>query len=138
MRRVRVVHRSKSFGRELRVAEFVRKELSDLIRRRMRDPRINAELISLTDVRVTRDLGVADVYLSCLTTQTAEERKKLIEVFESASGFLRSELALRHTMRTTPRLKFHYDDLLEQGTKMEALLDQAMELETEAEDTPSE
>ena len=129
MPRRRILDTRPHSGRELRVGEFIRKELTELIRTRMRDPRINPLNISVNDVRVTRDLSFADIYLTSMNCESAGEQQQLVQIFENASGFLRSEVAARHSMRTTPRLRFHYDELVETGARMEALIDEVMKRE---------
>lgn len=130
MRRVRVLHRSDSFGRELRVAEYLRKELIDIIRGKMRDPRVSSNDVSITEVVVTRDISFADVYVRHADMSETCEKEKLVEVFEKAAGFLRTELAQRLSMRTTPQLRFHYDDMEEVGQRLDSLIDKAMARES--------
>ena len=107
-----------------RVADFIRSELADIVLKKMRDPRVS--MLSVTDARVSRDLSFADVYVSSLVAQDAAARQNLVDVLNQASGFLRSAIAGRHAMRTTPKLRFHYDDLLREGPRVEALIDQAL------------
>ena len=130
MRRVRIVNRDRSFGREERVAELIRKELTALIRLKMRDPRIEVQNVIVNDVRVAGDLSNADVFIRVLDIDQTVDREELVQVLQRAAGFLRSELAKRHSMRTTPALKFHYDDVEDEGSHIDALIDQAMARET--------
>lgn len=118
----------KDYGRELKVADFIREELSDIVSRKMRDPRVS--LLAVNDVRVSRDLGWADVYVTALECE-GDARKELIDVLGKASGFLRTEIAQRHSMRTTPRLRFHYDELAETGPAMEQLISSAVKADEE-------
>ena len=125
-----------------RVADFIRAELADIVQKQMRDPRVS--FLSVTDARVSRDLGVADIYVSSLSVSGDDERAALLAVLNGAAGFLRTAVAARHTMRTTPRLRFHYDELIEGGPRLEALIDQAVdadagpgrEQDAESADTP--
>lgn len=117
-----------------RVADFIRSELADIVQNQMRDPRVS--LLSITDARVSRDLGVADVYVTSLTAGDARERTDLVAVLNGAAGFLRSALAGRHAMRTTPRLRFHYDELIEGGPRLEALIDRAVQADGEGDAGP--
>jgi len=110
-------------GRDLRVADFIRDELADIIARQMRDPRV--ALVSVNEVKVSRDLSYADVYISSLHAAGEQDREELVAVLNGAAGFLRSELARRHSMRTTPKPRFHYDRLVEEGPCMEQLIDRA-------------
>ena len=107
-----------------RVAAFMREELSRILLRGAGDPRF--DLVSITDVRVSRDLSVADVYVSSLSATTDADRIGLVDTLRNAAGFIRSEVAQRQGMRRTPRLRFHYDDLLESGPRLEALIDEAV------------
>ena len=112
-----------------RVADFIRSELAVIVQNQMRDPRVS--LLSITDARVSRDLGVADIYVSSLNARDDRERAELLAVLNGAAGFLRSAVAGRHSMRTTPRLRFHYDQLIEGGPRLEALIDRAVEADGE-------
>ncbi len=110
------------------MAELVREELAGIIQFEMRDPRIG--LVSVQDVRVTKDFAFADVYVSTMTADagaepTAEQKATLVGVLNGASGFLRSALAKRHQMRGTPKPRFHYDESLARGRHLEQLIDQA-------------
>ena len=91
------------------------------------DPRFG--LTSVTDVRVSRDLAVADVYVSSLSASSESERTDLVHALRNASGFVRSGIAQRDGLRKTPRLRFHYDDLLESGPRIEALIDEAARMD---------
>ena len=112
------------YGRELRVADFVRDELAQIIQRQMRDPRVG--MVSVNDVRVSKDLSYADVYVSSLDTPGTSEKEDLVMVLNNAAGFFRSELAKRHGMRTTPKPRFHYDEAVDRGPRLEKLIDAAI------------
>jgi len=112
-------------SRDLKVADFIRDELARIIQLEMRDPRVGA-FVGVNDVKVSRDLSYADVYVSSLQASTDAEKEELIDVLNGASGYFRSTLAKRHRMRTTPKLRFHYDVLIEQGARLEKLIDTAM------------
>lgn len=112
-------------GRDLRVADFIRDELAAIIQREMRDPRVG--MVSVNEVKVSRDLSYADVYVSSLDAKTDDDQRQLVEVLNKAGGFFRSELAKRHRMRTTPKLRIHYDELMVEGPRLEALIERAVE-----------
>ena len=114
----------REFGRDLRVADFVREELARIIQRQVRDPRVGS--VSVNDVRVSKDLSFADVYVSSMDAPEPERQAELVGVLNRASGFFRSELAKRHSMRTTPQPRFHYDVSVERGPRLEKLIDDAM------------
>ena len=112
--------------RGLRVGAFMREELSRILHRGVGDPRFG--LMSVTDVRVSRDLSVADVYVSSLAADTDADRGNLIDALRNAAGYVRSQVAQRDGLRRTPRLRFHYDDLPESSARIEALIDEAVAL----------
>jgi ribosome-binding factor A len=116
-------------GRDLRVADFIRDEIASIIQREMRDPRVG--MVSVNEVRVSRDLSYADVYVSSLEADTEPARRVLIEVLNKAAGYFRSELAKRHKMRTTPKPRFHYDELMERGPRLESLIEKAVREDAE-------
>ena len=115
----------KEYARDLRIADFVRDELAEIIRRDMRDPRIG--MVSVNEVTVSKDLSYADVYVSSWQTRDPAQRDEFISVLTKAAGFFRSELARRHRMRTTPKLRFHYDEIIERGPELEALIESAVQ-----------
>lgn len=116
-------------GRVLRIADFIRDELAVIIQQEMRDPRVG--MVSVNEVSVSKDLSWADVYVSSIDSATLDERIELIAVLNKASGYFRSELAKRHTMRTTPKPRFHYDEIVEEGPRMEALIESAIKSDVE-------
>lgn len=113
-------------SRDLKVADFIRDEVARIIQMEMRDPRVGS-FVSVNDVKVSKDLSYAEIYVSSLQANEDEERAELIKVLNGASGFFRSTLAKRHTMRTTPKPRFHYDLLIEEGPRLEKLIGAAME-----------
>jgi ribosome-binding factor A len=114
----------REFGRDLRIADFIRDELAAIIQREMRDPRVG--MVSVNEAKVSKDLSWADIYVSSYDAKTEEDRHALIDVLNKASGYFRSELAKRHSMRTTPKPRFHYDEAIERGPELEALIDSSV------------
>ena len=114
----------KEHGRGLRIADHLRERLADIIRAEMRDPRVG--MVSVNDVRVSRDLAYADVFVSSLGVDDAQSQRELITVLEHAAGFLRSAVARDNTLRTTPKLRFHYDELIVEGARIETLIRRAV------------
>lgn len=119
----------REFGREERVADFIRDELASIIQRQMRDPRIG--MVSINEAKVSKDLSWVEVYVSSHETKTDDERTELIEVLNKAAGYFRSELAKRHKMRTTPKPRFHYDEVVERGPALESLIAKAVRSDEE-------
>ncbi len=112
-------------SRDLKVADFIRDEAARIIQLEMRDPRVGS-FVSVNDVKVSRDLSYADIYVSSLHAETEADKKSLVEVLNGAAGYFRSTIAKRHNMRTTPKPRFHYDKLVESGPQLEQLIATAM------------
>ena len=85
-------------------------------------------MLSITDVIVSKDLSYADVYFTTVSAQQDkyEDRDKILQALQGAAGFLRSILSRRHVMRTTPALRFHYDELIQGGPQLGALIERAL------------
>ena len=111
--------------RDLRVADFVRDEVSRILQRDMRDPRVGS-FVSVNDVKVSKDLSYAEIYVSSLQVNDVNAQAELINVLNRAAGFFRTELSKRHTMRTTPKPRFHYDELVERSPRLEQLIGEAL------------
>ena len=104
-----------------RVNDAIRVELSDIIRRRVKDPRIGA-LTSVTEVITSADLKHARVFISGMGSE--DEKSATLKSLKSAAGYLRTELSKRLTMRYTPELIFEQDDSIERGAHLLELIDQ--------------
>lgn len=105
-------------GRANRLADLIHRQLAVLIQRELKDPRLG--LITVNEVRVSRDLAWADVYYTALGDEDPTP------VLQHAAGFLRHELARILDIRVTPRLRFHYDRSLEDGMRMSRVIDKAV------------
>ena len=108
--------------RPQKVADAIQKELSDLLRREVRDPRIG--MVTLTAVDVSPDLSHAKVLFTCLDPKHAEEA---LLGLQRAAGFLRSQLARRLKLYATPELRFEYDESIERGDRLHRLIDSVRE-----------
>ena len=113
-----------------RINDLLQEELSDLLCRQVKDPRLRV-LVTVTEVEVSADLRHARVFISVLGSD--EEREDAFRALEAARPFLRRELGRRLSMRRTPDLSFRRDDTLEQGARLLALIQEA----TSQEETPS-
>lgn len=112
----------KEFPRTRRVGEQIRRELAQLIRDEIRDPRM--VMVSITEVEVTRDLSYAKVYVTILSDPS--ERTAMVEGLNQAAPMLRYELGRRMHIRTVPRLHFIYDEVVEQGARLSSLISAAV------------
>jgi len=110
----------KEYSRSQRMAEQVRRELAELVRDEIKDPRVN--WVSFTAVKVSRDLSNAVAYFTVLND---DEREQAEEGLNKATGFIRRELGKRIRSRIVPALKFVYDVSIERGTSMESLIAKA-------------
>ncbi|MEL7623270.1 MAG: 30S ribosome-binding factor RbfA [Clostridiales bacterium] len=108
--------------RKDRVAEEIKRELSEIIREDMKDPRVKSGLVSVTHVEVSRDISTATIYLSCLGN--TEEQAHIVKAFKQAVGFIRGELANRLNLRFTPELTFRSDNSIQVGARINELLNQ--------------
>lgn len=112
----------REFTRSTRVAEQLRRELGELLRSAVKDPR--ARGATLTDVEVSKDISHARVYFSQLD-DTPEQVKETEAALNRAAGYLRRELGQVMRMRHVPELKFVHDRSVAEGMRMDALIDAA-------------
>jgi ribosome-binding factor A len=105
-------------GRPQKVADLIQRELSDLLRREVRDPHVG--MVTLTSVDVSPDLSHAKVFFTLLNTEKKDDTSRALR---RAAGFLRSQLAHRLKMYTTPELRFVYDESVERGDRLSQLID---------------
>lgn len=115
--------------RQDRINEAAKQVLGEAFRT-VKDPRVSTAFVTVTAVRVTRDMKFAKVYFNCMDADVKEVKKGLY----SAQGYLRRCLAENLDLRITPELTFEYDDSAEHGARIEALL---KELDIK-EDAPAE
>ena len=107
-----------------RVNELLRQEISDLLLREVRDPRVSG-LVTITSVDVSPDLRQAKVYVSVMGSEG--EQDSTMRAMEAGARFLQHQLRKRLTIRRTPELRFFKDDSIEKASRMLALLDEARE-----------
>jgi ribosome-binding factor A len=112
----------KEFSRTRRIGEQIKRELAELIRDEIKDPRV--VMVTVSAVDVSRDLGHAKVYFTTLDQE--HKREDVVKVLNKASGFLRHELSRRLTTRTTPQLHFFYDESIEKGEHLSSLIESAV------------
>jgi ribosome-binding factor A len=127
-----------------RVADQIQRELAMLIQLEVSDPRVG--MVSITGVDISRDLAHANVYVTVLNSgikdaergalaeQDALDKLEISEnlkALNKAAGFLRSLLAKRLRLRTTPKLQFHYDGSIVRGQQLSSLIDNAIAADQE-------
>ncbi len=136
---------AKDYPRSYRVADQIQRELSELIRHELKDPRI-PEMVTVAGVEVSKDLSSAKVYVSALSVEipSAEgagegeggnARDEMIDGLNQGAGFLRKLLGGRMRLRSTPMLKFFYDEVQQRGSELSGLIDNAVATNTTAPET---
>ncbi|MGD1875128.1 MAG: 30S ribosome-binding factor RbfA [Mastigocoleus sp.] len=106
--------------RVFRVAELIRREISQLLLHGVKDDRVGTGMVSVTNVDVSGDLQHAKIYVSIYGTQ--EAKSETMAGLKSATGYLRSELGARIRLRRTPELVFIEDSSIEKGSKVLSLI----------------
>lgn len=114
------------FSRTQRLGEQIKRDLALLIQRELKDPRIGMVTVNFVDL--SKDLSYANVNITVLVADDSDE--KIIEsltILNEASTFLRMELGRALKVRKVPHLRFHYDDSLKRGARINALIYQALQ-----------
>jgi len=117
----------RDFPRSRRIGEQIQREMSDIIRLDLKDPRVG--MITITDVEVSQDHAHARIFFTLLGD--AARIKETSEALQHAAGFLRSQLAHRIKLRTVPQLQFTYDVSVERGMRLSRLIDAAVATDSE-------
>jgi ribosome-binding factor A len=119
-------HHAHGFSRSDRIAEQVRRELTDLLRNEVKDPRLapHLSLLTVTDVEVSTDYSHAKVFYTTLADHSGNI--ELGKGLDRLAGFLRRELGKRIRLHHTPQLHFVFDSSVERGTHLSHLIDAAV------------
>ncbi|WP_440996937.1 30S ribosome-binding factor RbfA [Arhodomonas sp. SL1] len=112
---------AREFSRARRVGEQIQRELAELIRDEVRDPRVGS--VTVSEVQVSRDFAHAKVMVTVLGAG-AEDSADAVEALNHAAGFLRSQLARRVRLRQVPALEFRYDETFDRGARLSRLIDE--------------
>jgi ribosome-binding factor A len=105
-----------------RIADQVQRELSDIVRLELKDPRVR--MVTITAVEIAPDLAHAKIFFTSLAD--ASQRPEILAGLNRASGFLRSMLGARIKIHNTPELHFIYDESIEAGMRLDHLIDEAV------------
>ena len=103
-----------------RVSNLIRQEISELLQRQVKDPRLD-NFVTITAVSTSHDLRHAKIFVSRIGNET--EKKETLNALVAASGFFRRELGKRLRLRYTPELSFQWDDSIERGAHLQELID---------------
>ena len=106
-----------------RVNHLIRQEISQLLQRETKDPRLSG-YISINSVETTPDLRHAKVFVSCVCEES--QKKEILAALAHSSGFFRSELAKHLKMRRVPELHYTWDDSIEHGSNLIAYMDKVL------------
>ena len=113
------------FNRAQRLGERIKRDLALLIQRELKDPRIG--MVTVNFVQLSKDLSYADVNVTVLVPgDVDEEIIESLAILNQASVFLRTELGRGLRVRKVPHLRFHYDDSLKRGARINELIHQAL------------
>lgn len=114
----------REYKRSDRVADFIKRELSVLLQQELRDPRVGTAIIN--EVTVSRDIAHAKVYVTFLGVDDAGQAAGPIAVLNGAAGFLRTQMASKSRMRSTPKLHFVFDQSVRAAEYLSNLIDSAV------------
>src|SRR5919199_1911398 len=114
--------------RKRRVQELLVHEISEIVRREIKDPRVG--FVTITDAEVSPDLRHARVFFSVLGD--AAQQEETTRALNRAAGFVRSEFARRSEMRFVPEIRFAFDPSAERGARISQLLEQVKQDEQPA------
>jgi len=112
----------RDFPRTLRVAELIQRELAELIRLEVKDPRVG--MVTLTEVEISPDYSHAKVFFTTIGDETRVTAA--MAGLGQAAGYLRRELSRRLMLRAVPQLRFVYDESVERGVRLSHLIDAAL------------
>ncbi len=112
----------REFSRSIRLGDQIQRELAEVLERDLKDPRVG--MVTITSVRMSRDLAHATVYVTALGNADAVHGS--LQALRGAAGFLRSALSTRFRSRTIPALHFVHDASVERGARIGALIDAAI------------
>ncbi len=115
--------------RTQRMGDQIQRDISGLIRQRLRDPRLG--MVTISAVKVSSDMGYADIYVTILGKTLDEAPDEGIAILNAASGILRGELGRGLRTRIVPHLRFHHDQVTSRGNRMAALINQAVQEDAE-------
>ncbi len=105
------------YKRSQRVGDLLRREIADIIMRRVKDPRIG--FVTVTGVDLTDDLKIARVFVSCLDDK---EKEVTLDILNSAKSFIRAEVGKRVRIKVLPSIEFKIDESLGYGDRIDKLL----------------
>ena len=114
---------AREFSRTQRISDQVQKDLAQLIQREIKDPRLG--MVTISYVKIAKDLGYADIYITVMALGGKDEATAVTEslkILNGASGFLRGQLSSKIKLRVMPQLRFHFDESVDRGRRINDLI----------------
>ena len=116
----------KEFSRLDRIGDQMQRELAVMIQREIKDPRLDA-MITVSGVKVSKDLGYADIYVTVLGKEdNPEVIAENMAILKQAAGFLRGRIGQSIKLRVVPQLRFHYDESVQRGQHLSNLIEKTL------------
>ena len=117
--------------RNERVNSLILKEVSELLQRQVKDPRLG-DFVTVTEVITSPDMKHARIFVSrlCTSENKKKEQEETLLALSSASGFMRRELSKKIRLRHIPELTFEWDDSLERGDRLLRMINEVCEDKT--------
>ena len=113
------------YSRTERLSEQIKRDLALLIQRGLKDPRLGMVTVNFCDL--SRDLSYADVNVTVMVSDESDEKiVRSLTILNEAAPFLRMELGRGLNVRKVPHLRFHYDDSLKRGARINELIQEAL------------
>ncbi len=131
---------AKDYSRAQRIGDQIQRELAQLIRTEVKDPRLGG-LVTVTAVDVSRDASHAKVFVTVMGAEPQEGSDPIaqsLKVLNDASGFLRMQLGRAMKLRSVPHLRFHYDESIARGAQLSALIERAVTEDSKHVDSDTE
>lgn len=115
---------AKVYSRTQRIGDQIQRELAQMIPREVKDPRLG--FVTITAVEVSRDVGHAKVFVTVMGENDVEKIQQNVRVLNDAAGYLRMLLGKAMKLRSVPQLHFHYDESVQRGAHLSALIERAV------------
>ena len=115
---------AKVYSRTQRIGDQIQRELAQMIPREVKDPRLG--FVTITAVEVSRDVGHAKVFVTVMGENDVEKIQQNVRVLNDAAGYLRMVLGKAMKLRSVPQLHFHYDESVQRGAHLSALIERAV------------
>ncbi len=115
----------REFSRAQRIADQLQKDLASILQLEVRDPRVG--MVTINDVKVSHDLSYADIYITFMgIDESIKSFTTATKILNQAAGYLRTRLSKALRLRFVPNLRFHYDESLLRGQRLNSLIDQVI------------